>query len=55
MTAYDPNALAELDAPRRSSRATALLRSALHTAAGFALLLAFALAPLALRFCLTMR
>jgi hypothetical protein len=61
MTAYDPNALAELDASAsrapssHSSRAAALLRGALHNAAVFALLIAFALAPLALRFYLTMR
>jgi hypothetical protein len=62
MTVYDPNALAELDASaspaplsRRSSRAMALLCSASHNAGVFVLLLAFALAPLALRFYLMMR
>jgi hypothetical protein len=62
MTAYDPNALTELDASvsptvplRRSARPAALLRSVLRNVSVFALLLAFALAPLALRLYLIVR
>jgi hypothetical protein len=62
MTVYDTHALAELDASaspalprRRSSPARALVYRALHNAGVFALLLAFALAPLAFRFYLIMR